>query len=394
MTTGGAMRWVLVETAPWGHRMRLPGQHLAEWLLERGHTVAYVSAPVSPWHFLSRGRRTDARHRWNLEGPVGRWRGERLFAFIPRTLLPVHRQWPLDGNMTWNGSERFSFPRAGAVLREAGFDRADVLVMHNLQIPHLVRAVQPRVFVARMEDNIAEFPEMPRVIVRREHEIIADADMVTITAEGLRARAEKAGAIRIHAMPNGVNSARFRRPESLPPRPADMPPGPVAVYVGALDGWFHATLLAQVARALPAWRFLLIGPRRHAMPALDACANVAFLGAKPQEEVPPYLWHGTAGIIPFQRTRLIESVCPLKLFEYAVASLPVVATRWAEMERLKSPAALCDDAPAFAAALEAAAQPDSARQRESIAYGEAHDWNRIFGRFEDAVRALRAEAEA
>ncbi len=387
-----AMRWVLMETAPWGHRMRLPGHHLARWLVRRGHTVAYVSAPVSPWHFLSRGRRADARRRWNQEGPVGRWRHPQLFTFIPRTLLPVHRARPFDNNAAWNGSEFFSRPRAGNVLREAGFARADVMVIHNLQMPHLVRHVQPRVLVARMEDDIAGFPEMPHVIVRREREILADADLVTITAEGLRAKAERAGTEQIHYLPNGVESRRFARPDTLPLRPHDMPDGPVAVYVGALDSWFDQELLAGVAKKLTEWNFLVIGPKRTAMPSLDALANVHFIGPRQQEEVPPYLWHATAGIIPFQRTPLIESVCPLKLFEYLAAGLPVVATRWKEIERLQSPAVLSNSVPEWCDRLEQARKSTASDELASrVEYARQYDWDAIFTVFETRVHGLLNE---
>lgn len=386
------MKWVLFETAPWGHRLRLPGHHLARWLVAGGHTVAYVSAPVSPWHFLSRARREDARRRWNQEGPFGRWRHERLFTFIPRTLLPVHRQWPFDGDASWKGSERFSFPRAGEVLRDAGFAKADVLAMHNLQMPHIVRHVQPRAFVLRIEDDISGFADMPRTIVRHEADMIADADLVTITAEALRAKAEGAGAARIHAMPNGVDFAMFARPAELPPRPAELPQGPVAIYTGALDSWFDDELLAKVAERLGEWRFVMVGPRRAPMAALRRMANVSFLEGRPQEQLPPLLWHATAAIIPFRRIPLIESVCPLKLFEYCAAGLPVVSTRWSELESLRSPARLAATAAEFGdALLESTGEGEDARQRR-IEWARGHDWNARFEGLMQAVRRTMAES--
>ena len=375
-------RWVLVETAPWGHRMRLPGHHLARWLVARGCTVAYVSAPVSPWHFVSARAREDARRRWSQEGALGQWRSPRLFTFIPRTWLPVAAARPFDNNACWNGSEWASRPRAGQVLREAGFARADVMVVQNFQMPHLVRHVDARVLVVRLEDDISAFPAMPRVIVRRHREIIADADLVTITAQGLRPHAERAGAREVMHLPNGVDAARFERPASFE-RPADLPPSPVATYVGALDAWFDEELLADVATRLPQWSFALIGPPRRPFERLRALPNVHFLGPRPQEQVPPCLWSSDAGIIPFRRTQLIETVSPLKLFEDLAAGLPVVSTRWSEMERLGSPAKLASTAAEFAGALEGARAP-----KGGVGYAREFDWDAVFGPFAARVGEL------
>ncbi len=47
----------------------------------------------------------------------------------------------------------------------------------------------------------------------------------------------------------------------------------------------------------------------------------------------------------------MDAVHPLKLYEYLACGLPVVATRWDELERLASPAILCDSADGFASAI-------------------------------------------
>ncbi|CAN5472120.1 hypothetical protein BH09SUM1_BH09SUM1_32680 [soil metagenome] len=368
--------------------MRLPGHHLATWLTARGDKVAYLSAPVSPWHFLSGARRKEARRRWGLEGPRGEWRSEKLFTYIPRTLVPIHRQWPFDGDMSWRWSEAATMPRASGVLRAAGFDQPDFLLIQNWQLPALADVIRPRSLVVSIEDDLAEFPEMPRVIVRRHTEVLRRAKLVTATAESLRAETEKLGVRQTMLMPNGVDTARFRRPENLPARPADMPEGRVAVYIGALDSWFAEDLLAEVAATLSDWKFVLIGPPRAAMKKLRAMPNVIFIGPRAQEAAPPYLWHATAGIIPFSRTPLIESVAPLKLFEYLAAGLPVVATKWREIERLSPPAKLVASSAEFVAALRQSESTPTAQRRYFAEWAAGYDWDRIFSRFYDKVKSL------
>lgn len=382
--------WVLLDTAPWGHVLRLPGHHLARWLVERGATVAYVGAPVSPWHQLAPGRSAEMRRRWQQEGPRGRWRGRRLFTLIPRTWLPVANRWPFDSAMAWHDSEEWSSPRTSTVLREAGFDRADVVVVQNWQMIGLVRQLRPRALVIRIEDDLRAFPGMPRVIPRKAPDIVREADLVTITAEALRPLPRAWGASRIELLRNGVDVERFARPDVLPPAPADWPRGPVALYTGAISTWFDDELIADTARRLPHWSFVLVGPRRHPLRASLDQPNVQWREGMPQEQLPPLMWHSTAGIIPFRRSPLIDAVCPLKLFEYLAAGLPVVSTRWSEMETLGSPAYLANSRSMFSKALAACEAPDEEAQRQRIVWAQHFDWSRLFESFATDVAGIVA----
>lgn len=386
MQQGASRRWVLCETAPWGHRMRLPGHHLTRWLVARGDMVAYVSVPVSPWHFLDPKARALARRRWHQEGAQGRWRNERLFTYIPRTLLPVHRRAPFDSDLAFRWSHRLTVPNAQAVLEREGFGDPDVAVVQSVLLAPLAESLGPGKLVLRIEDAIEHFAGMPRVAVRQERVWLRRADLVTATAPALAEHAVAAGARRVHLLPNGVNVRRFHRKVGAAV-PEDWPrgDGPVAVYVGALDSWFDEELLATVARRLPQWRFVLIGPPARPFASLRALGNVFFLGPRAAESVPPYLWAATAGIIPFRRTPLIETVCPLKLFEYLAAGLPVVATRWSELERLRSPAMLADSAEAFGEGLERARTRGEEERRAAVEWAAEYDWGRLFRGFAEMV---------
>lgn len=79
-----------------------------------------------------------------------------------------------------------------------------------------------------------------------------------------------------------------------------------------------------------------------------------FLGKRPYSEIPNYMQSANVGWIPFDVKNypdLIHNVNPLKLYEYMAAGLPVVATRWKEMENINSPAYLCSTPEEFKASL-------------------------------------------
>ena len=61
--------------------------------------------------------------------------------------------------------------------------------------------------------------------------------------------------------------------------------------------------------------------------------NVHWLGRKKYIQLPTYLAHFTAAIIPFKLEELTHATSPLKLFEYMAGGKPVVATPMAESTR-------------------------------------------------------------
>ncbi|MEQ8821480.1 MAG: hypothetical protein RLY93_14675 [Sumerlaeia bacterium] len=180
---GELERWGILADGPWGGEgSRASG--LARFLLAEGQRVAYVAPPVSPWDALA-GTRRAGRTARRSESAAGHYPCEGLFVFTPWTWLPV-RRWPLfDSNGTWNGNELFSRPRAGDIVREAGFERADVLVVLGFEAAHLIRQFQAGRLVVVLAEDPTKAKTNPRVIRRRAQEIIGDADILAVTEERL-----------------------------------------------------------------------------------------------------------------------------------------------------------------------------------------------------------------
>lgn len=101
-------------------------------------------------------------------------------------------------------------------------------------------------------------------------------------------------------------------------------------YVGTLASWFDWDALAQLARALPEAQFPIYGPVETDVPA-DLPANVTLPGPVAHAQVFALMrgWH--AGLIPFVRNALTDSVDPVKYYEYRATGLPVLSTLFGEM---------------------------------------------------------------
>ncbi len=95
------------------------------------------------------------------------------------------------------------------------------------------------------------------------------------------------------------------------------------MYVGALWGeWFDWNLLEYLADTIPNSQIILIGDYRGQAPFQKK--NVHFLGLKAQKELPAYLAHADAALLPWKVNSITQATSPLKIYEYLAMRLPVV----------------------------------------------------------------------
>ena len=114
------------------------------------------------------------------------------------------------------------------------------------------------------------------------------------------------------------------------PRPADLPPGPVVLYLGTLHrDRLDVDLTAALARALQGRaRLVLVGPVAldREDQALLSSAGALLLGPREHTAVPAYLTHADVLVVPHVVTPFTDSLDPIKVYEYLAAARPVVST--------------------------------------------------------------------
>ncbi len=171
--------------------------------------------------------------------------------------------------------------------------------------------------------------------------LLKQANVVLVTAPGLQ---QAAAPLRQDTLllPNGVD---YDLIQNWRPKSGDTPPprwlpdldGSVVVgYSGALATWFDYDLLGYLARARPAWQFVLIGVDYDgSLPASGVLENdnVHWLGMQPYPDLFAYTWRFDVGIIPFQVNAITLATSPIKMFEYMACRLPVVSTALPECRR-------------------------------------------------------------
>ncbi|EWT02782.1 hypothetical protein N865_03030 [Intrasporangium oryzae NRRL B-24470] len=309
---------VVISLEPWDEVWRR-NQHLLAGLLRTDPAlrVLFVEPATDPLHALTR-RARPTPGRGLRRGPrLAGVEDERLWLFQGTKLLPRR----LDAR----SDERL----AASVVRAAtslGFDDP-VLWVNDPIGASVLRLTGWRALYDITDDwTLADRAEAEtQRLVRDEATLLEECAEVVVCSEELR---RTKGAHRpVTLIHNAVDVEAYRRPR---PRPADLPEGAVAVYVGTVHrDRIDVPLCIDTATALgEAGRLVLVGPA-----PLDPGdrarlgeAGVVLLGPRPRDSVPAYLQHADVLVVPHLVTPFTDSLDPIKLYEYAAVGRPVVST--------------------------------------------------------------------
>lgn len=314
-----------------------------------------------------------------------------------------------DGPGSGNGHKRGNGP-------DSGDDRGPILFFGHPEFFSLRRCYPRAPLVYDHMDDILGFGDPPPALRQNLAALVRDADLVNATSERLAEQMTQLGARRLLRIGNGVEWEHFAGVGSgaegsdasesdgagsvttksdatgsiAAPSELAALPEPRVIYVGSVAEWFDFELLFALARLLPSFSFPVVGPLRPALRGTAAAAppNVHFLGPKAYAELPAWLAHSQAAIIPFLRNELTEAVDPVKIHEYLAAGLPVLSTPFSsEIERLAGPVTLAADARSGAEGLaRLIADPPTAEEQRKAA--RPRSWDLLLDEFARALDEL------
>jgi glycosyltransferase involved in cell wall biosynthesis len=274
--------------------------------------------------------------------------------------------------------------------------RRPILWSYVPQAEVLIDVLDPALVVYHCVDDIAAQPGIDGAgFAQAEQRFAARADLVLASAPAL-ARRLRAISDNVHDAPNVADTELFA--SALRPGPLDTGmaalPAPRIVFTGAVvASKLDFPLLLGLARARPAWSFALVGPvgpgdPRTDISALEAAPNVYLLGRRSYTELPAVLRAAAAGLIPYARNELTDSIFPMKVYEYLAAGLPVIATPLPALAEVTE-AATAPDAEGIARLLDDALAQDSPELRaERSRTAAAHSWDRRLEEIAVAIEAL------
>lgn len=282
-------------------------------------------------------------------------------------------------------------------VRRLGFERP-ILWAYVPQAEALLDVLDPSLVVYHCVDDIAVQPGIDGDSFRAaEGRFAARADLVLASAPSLGRRLRSINGNVLDA-PNVADTSLFAR--ALEDGPVDTAvdalPRPRVVFTGAVVATkLDVPLLVSLARARPDWSFALVGPVGAGDPRTDVSAlaaepNIHLLGRRAYTELPDVLRGADAGLIPYARNELTDSIFPMKVYEYLAGGLPVVATELPSIAGVEA-VATAPDAAGIAALLdEALAHDDPARRAERSRAAAANSWDARLAQIAEAIRDVEA----
>lgn len=351
---------VVLSLEPWDEVWRR-NQYLVDGLLRTDPElrVLFVEPANDLLHSLLSGR--GVRRGRGLRAADG-YQG-RLRLFQPDKVLP---------RMLGSAADALLRRSLRAALRRSGLRHPLIWVNDPSWAGLVAGGAGPALYDITDDWLRADRPERElRRIRDNEDVLMARCAAVVVCSADLAA---SRGRVReVVQIPNAVDVRRYREPQ---PRPADLPHAPTAVYVGTLhEDRLDTALILRTADALAAvdGAVVLVGPNALGEAnsrMLTSHGRVRVLGPRPWQEIPAYLQHATALIVPHVVSGFTDSLDPIKLYEYRAAGRPVVSTPVAGFRTLPDDAAVIAGADDFPAAVVAALRADA----PNAAASDVPDW--------------------
>lgn len=357
------MKILFLSHTYWDSLYRVGSHHLATQLAASGHSVLYISTPISPVHYLKfPALKARIRCAGKLQNAL-----PNLHTYVPFTPVPC-------GLVVRSGFD-VAFPTGGALRRvcaQLGIDKFDLVLVDDPKLLGILRHVRYDKLVYRPTDiysqmGLKNWRALEAHLLRHCDAVVATSGPVLSFLNETFA-AKKPGMVLV----NGVDFELFAQPQ---PRPAEYTSERKrCVYVGILDFRFDFDALYALASARSQVDFYIIGlGEAQQIERFKTLPNVFFLGSRPYTSVPAYLQHADVGLLPLRPIAANMGRSPMKLYEYLAAGVPVLALQTDELRRRNTRRVFCySDSDDLVAAFDAALQ----EPRESYFEPELA-WSRI-----------------
>lgn len=338
---------LIITSEYYGSANKIGSHQLAEQFSSSGIATYIISFPISPIHKLFETSTNYGERRRYSDG----WKAvqKNLYCYIPKTLfLP-----PLPQIIRfWSNYLTFwikTVPKIDKILNQMKFD---LVINESLFFNGLLSDLTYDKLVVRLPDNLQGFWKTNSALLHAQQTLLDKSDLVVSPSTLLLDALPKK--YRTMYLPNGVNFNLSKQLDIKSEHPyRNLPQKYHAVYVGAIQKWFDHDLLIEIAKKKLNWSFTIIG-KLQSKNDVQYPKNVYFLGEIQNKNMFSYLVNATAGIIPFETKKnkqLVRYVNPLKLYEYLLAGIPVVSTKWEELERISAPIDMCSNHVEFSCAL-------------------------------------------
>jgi glycosyltransferase involved in cell wall biosynthesis len=367
-----AKKIIIAASNYWNSPFHVGSHNYAKLFAKNGWEVLFVSDPISVFHFFKKNKEQVIErykiHRGEIESGI-----ENIKIYVPFALITPNEKPVFNSAFVTYNWHKMTMPGIAEYAKKAGFGKVDLLWFDSMNQYFWINCIDWNKSVLRIADKTSQFKNISKNSLELEAKLKDNVSYIIYTAETLLPYIGEYKNKAFH-VPNGVDMDNFARPVKRVPSDISSITKPVAIYVGAIDRWFDLSYMKNVASRCREINFVIIGSPNVDISSILDEPNIHFLGKKPFNEIPDYLFYADAGIIVFDKNHpVVSSVNPIKLYEYMACGLPVVATKWRELELINSPAYLAEDSDDFAEKLKTAVS--DGKNNKYIDYARKNSWD-------------------
>lgn len=356
----------------WDSVFHIGSHQYAKQFARNGYKVAYISKSISPLHFLFAREKDVFKEKARIWVKSGQWvENKTIWTYVPLTLIPVHRHRFLTKSWFVKNNNKITIPDILKILLKNNFAEADILFLDEPE-EYLLNLKLHKKSVYRVHDDIRHLRKSPSLF-EREKRLIKKVDLIVVCSKLMESFIGEMNPNKILYLPNAVDFEHFYLGDDTLPEEYKNIPSPRVIYIGSISEWLDIETLYFAAKNLPKVSFVLIGRPRTDLSKLNSLRNVYILGAKNYSVLPKYMKNSDVGVIPWDsKNNWVRVSHPNKLYMYMACGLPVVATRWKELEHIKSPAYMASTKEVFADYLDTAL--DDKNKETYIEFARRNSW--------------------
>ena len=374
---------LIAATNYWTSPYQVGSHHYAKIFAKNNWEVLFVSDPISPFHFLTKNK-NQVIERYKIYKNKVNSGFNNINIYLPFSLFTPNEKFFLNTKFVAYNWQNFTIPNISKYAKSIGFGEVDILWFDSISQYFWINAIKYKKSILRIADKVDAFKKVGKELKMLEEKLKDNSNYIFYTAKTLENYIEEKYKFKSFYLPNGVDFEHFVDYKKDLPQEFKSIPKPIAIYVGAIEEWFGVDFLYDVAKKCKDVSFVIVGNPNINILKLQNLKNIYFLGKKSYEDIPNYVNNSDVGIIIFNTNHpVVKTVNPIKLYEYFACGLPVVATKWDELEKLNTPAYLANNTDEFSSYIYKSIK--EGKNKNYIDFAKKNSWDE---RFKEIIKII------
>jgi teichuronic acid biosynthesis glycosyltransferase TuaH len=262
-------------------------------------------------------------------------------------------------------------------------DQSPVLWINDHSAVGLVDRIKHGRLIYDVTDDWTSFQVEPAVMRRisdQDRQLCQRADAVIVCSEKLQQMKREQAGERVHLIPNGVEVKHYLQVDDPASAPAEAQswPQPVFMYTGTVHPQrLDVELTLQIATRMTRGTIVLLGPQLLSVAdrqRLLATGRVVLKDAVAYRDLPAWMSAAKAFVVPHLRSEFVESLNPIKLWEYLAAGKPIVSSDVPGFREQSEVVRIARSAVEFSSMMEAALEEGEALKDRRRAIAAENAW--------------------